>query len=84
VRRQLNPVITKAHFMRTAMTQTDGTLAQMMKSYQSTLVEGEIPEWGTAEYKTWWESQYDPAESHQVEAHPPMYVQEWADGYVGK
>ena len=80
-----NHVISKANFMETAMTQIDGTSTQMMKNYQNTLVEGEIPEWGTAEYKVWWESQYDQAESHYIEeATPPMYVQEWADGYVGK
>ena len=26
----------------------------------------DIPEWGTPEFKVWWESQYAPAESHNV------------------
>ena len=26
----------------------------------------DIPEWGTPEFKVWWESQYAPAESHHV------------------
>ena len=29
--------------------------------------EGVIPETGTAEFKQWWESQYAPAESHNIE-----------------
>ena len=27
---------------------------------------GKIPEWGTPEFKVWWESQYFPAESHNI------------------
>lgn len=27
----------------------------------------DIPEWGTPEFKVWWESQYAPAESHHVD-----------------
>ena len=31
-----------------------------------TTVEPTTPEWGTPEFKVWWESQYDYAESHNV------------------
>lgn len=44
----------------------------------------QIPEWGTEEYRIWWESQYDQHESHELQRTPPLQVLEWADGFVGK
>ena len=44
----------------------------------------QIPEWGTEEYRIWWEAQYDQHESHDLQRTPPMEVLEWADGFVGK
>jgi len=44
----------------------------------------EIPEWGTDEYRIWWESQYDQYETHELQRTPPLSVLEWADGFVGK
>jgi len=43
----------------------------------------EIPEYGTEEYRKWWESQYEPAESHNVNKNN-LAQMEWADGFVGK
>ena len=34
-----------------------------------------IPEIGTAEFKVWWESQYAPAESHNIERPSIEYVE---------
>lgn len=34
-----------------------------------------IPETGTAEFKAWWESQYAPAESHNIERSNIEYVE---------
>lgn len=34
-------------------------------SIKKTMI-GETPEWGTPEFKVWWESQYAPAESHNI------------------
>ena len=34
-----------------------------------------IPETGTAEFKVWWESQYAPAESHNIERSNIEYVE---------
>lgn len=34
-----------------------------------------IPETGTAEFKAWWESQYAPAESHNVKRPNIEYVE---------
>ena len=34
-----------------------------------------IPETGTAEFKAWWESQYAPAESHNVNRSNIEYVE---------
>lgn len=36
-------------------------------SHLEKMTTGDIPEWGTPEYKLWWESQYDSAESHNIE-----------------
>lgn len=41
----------------------------------SRLMEEKIPELGTAEYEVWWESQYAPAESHNVERSSIEYVE---------
>ena len=41
----------------------------------------QIPEYGTEEYRIWWESQYDQKDNNHK---PPMEVLEWADGFVGK
>lgn len=38
-----------------------------MKNQKMTTKTGEqTPEWGTEEFKVWWESQYDYAESHYI------------------
>ena len=42
-----------------------------------------IPEWGTEECMVWWESQYNYAESHNIQRDYISHL-EWADGFVGK
>ena len=37
--------------------------------------EDAIPEVGTAEFKVWWESQYAPAESHNIDKSNIEYVE---------
>lgn len=55
-----------------------------MKNQKMTTKIGEqTPEWGTPEFKVWWESQYDDAESHYVNRYYNSDL-EWADGFVGK
>ena len=45
-----------------------------------------IPEWGTPEFKVWWESQYDAAESHNINTISELEMDSLKNGadFVGK
>ena len=53
------------HTIRIAATQTHSVLTWMMK--MNILDHDGVPATGTDAFKVWWESQYAPAESHNIE-----------------